>query len=93
MRMTLMGELAGESFEVVWDDGQVRGTRRLLERLESLTDEGGGRDPLAFIHQIERAIGARPHLVVWPESEPDDRGGTSSRDDGSGGGGRVDHLG
>jgi hypothetical protein len=28
MRMTLMGELADEPFELIWDDGHVRGTER-----------------------------------------------------------------
>lgn len=65
--MTLMGELAGESFEVIWDDGNVRGSARLLERLGSPADGAAPDDALAFIHRVERAVGSRPHLVVWPD--------------------------
>ena len=71
MRATLMGELAGEPFEVIWDDGRVRGTARLIERLGTLNGQGDSGDPLAFIHRVERAIGTRPALVVWPDAEAD----------------------
>lgn len=70
--MTFLGELAGESFELIWDDGAISGTHRLVERLHGVaggTDAGAHDDPLAFIHQVEQAIGTRPHLVVWPDPE------------------------
>jgi len=67
MRITLMGELADEQYELIWDDGRLRGTPRLVERFEGAAQEAGD-DPLAFIAAVERGLPTRPQLVVWPES-------------------------
>lgn len=66
MRLTLMGELADEHYELIWTDGTLRGTPRLVERFEDAAREAGD-DPLAFIAAVERGLPTRPQLVVWPE--------------------------
>lgn len=66
MRITLMGELADEQYELIWSDGSLRGTPRLVERFEEAAREAGD-DPLAFIAAVERGLPTRPQLVVWPE--------------------------
>ncbi len=68
MRMTFMGATAGEPFELIWEDGSLRGPPRLIERLT----EGAAcepHDPVDFILHVERVLGFRPHLVVWPEPD------------------------
>lgn len=71
MRITLMGDLGDESFELIWSDGDLRGTPRLVERFEEAAALAGD-DPLAFIGAVERGLPARPRIVVWP----DDRAGS-----------------
>lgn len=71
MRITLLGELGDEHYELIWADGAVRGTPRLVERFEAAAAEAGD-DPLAFISAVERGLPTRPQLVVWPEDRSDD---------------------
>ena len=80
MRITLMGELADETYELIWSDGELRGTPRLVERFEEAAQEAGD-DPLAFIAAVERGLPNRPQIVVWPEAPADDPspGGAPSR--------------
>jgi len=66
MRITLMGELADETYELIWDDGELWGNPRLVERFADVARETGD-DPLAFIAAVERGLPQRPQLVVWPE--------------------------
>lgn len=68
MRITLMGELADEQYELIWDDGDLRGTPRLVERFEAAAREAG-HDALAFIAAVERGLPDRPQMVVWPEGD------------------------
>lgn len=66
MRITLMGELGDETFELIWEDGAVWGTARLVERFGDAA-RAAGDDPLAFIAAVERGLPQRPRLVVWPD--------------------------
>ncbi len=68
MRMTFMGTTVGEPFELIWEDGSLRGPPRLIARLTG-GDACASDDPVAFIHHVERVLGFRPHLVVWPEPD------------------------
>jgi hypothetical protein len=68
MRITLMGELADGMYELIWTDGDLRGTPRLVERFAPMA-EAAGDDVIAFITAVERGLAARPHLIVWPEDE------------------------
>lgn len=77
MRLTLMGELADEQYELIWTDGALRGTPRLVERFEEAAREAGD-DPLAFIAAVERGLPTRPQLVVWPEPGPPDEAGSAA---------------
>ncbi len=70
MRITLLGELGDENYELIWADGALRGTPRLVERFERAADEAGD-DPLAFIAAVERGLPTRPQIVVWPEGRAD----------------------
>ena len=41
MRITLLGALGDENYELIWADGALRGTPRLVERFERAADEAG----------------------------------------------------
>lgn len=71
MRITLLGELGDENYELIWADGALRGTPRLVERFEAAAADAGD-DPLAFIAAVDRGLPTRPQIVVWPDGPADD---------------------
>lgn len=71
MRITLLGDLGDENYELIWADGALRGTPRLVERFEAAAADAGD-DPLAFIAAVERGLPKRPQIVVWPDGPLDD---------------------